>query len=320
MRGYYVRRQAGWDTHGLPVEISVEKELGLNNKAEVLEYGIEKFNKKCKDFVYRNIEMDLGWRYLTKRMGYWIDLDKAYITCTNDYVESVWWALKQYFDKGLIYKGFKVVPQSPTIETPLSSHELGLPGGYKEVRDPNCFIKLKIISSPKNYINDAELLVWTTTPWTLLANVALAVGKDIDYVLVENKREVKDEELFNKLILAKERINVLEGDYKIVEEFKGKDILGTEYQQIFDFRPINRNKYKNALTILPGDFVSTEEGSGIVHIAPICYNHLAYVLSAGTMFHSMRQARRRERLCCGDGSNHIASCAWFPLSLLCRGC
>jgi len=268
MTGHFVRRQAGWDTHGLPVEITVEKELGLNNKDEVISFGIENFNKKCKEFVYRNIEMDMGWRYLTRRMGYWIDLDKAYITCTNNYVESVWWALKQFFDKGLIYKDFKVVPQSPTIETPLSSHELALPGGYKEVRDPNCYIKLKVVSSPLEFLKGASILVWTTTPWTLLANVALAVGLDFDYILVENKRKVKDEEYVDLLILAKDRLSVLEGEYQILNEFKGKDILGTVYEQIFNFRLIDRTAYPNALTVLPGDFVSTEDGSGVVHLAP----------------------------------------------------
>jgi isoleucyl-tRNA synthetase len=268
MQGFYVRRQAGWDTHGLPVEITVEKELGLNSKDEVIQYGIDNFNKECKKFVYKNIEMDLGWRYLTKRMGYWIDLDKAYITCTNDYVESVWWALKTYFDKGLIYKGFKVVPLSPTLETPLSSHELGLPGGYKDVRDPNCFIKLKIESSPIPEIVDSEILVWTTTPWTLLANVALAVGEEIDYVLVKNIRKIKDEVLEDKLVLAKERLKVLDGEFEILKEFKGKELLGTIYEQIFKYNPIDRTQFPNGLTILPGKFVSTEDGSGIVHMAP----------------------------------------------------
>ncbi|MFH1051797.1 MAG: isoleucine--tRNA ligase [bacterium] len=268
MSGYYVRRQAGWDTHGLPVEITVEKELGLNNKDEVLAFGIENFNKKCKEFVYRNIEMDMGWRYLTRRMGYWIDLDKAYITCTNNYVESVWWALKSFFDKGLIYKDFKVVPQSPTIETPLSSHELALPGGYKEVRDPNCYIKLKVVHSNVNQITGASILVWTTTPWTLLSNVALAVGVDFEYVLVLNKRKFKEEEFVDKLVLAKERLNILDGEFEILATFKGKDLLGTVYEQIFNFRPIDRGQFPNALTVLPGDFVSTEDGSGVVHIAP----------------------------------------------------
>lgn len=268
MQGYYVRRQAGWDTHGLPVEITVEKELGLNSKDEVIKFGIDNFNKECKKFVYKNIEMDLGWRYLTRRMGYWIDLDSAYITCTNNYVESVWWALKTYFDKGLIYKGFKVVPLSPTLETPLSSHELGLPGGYKDVRDPNCYIKLKIESSPISDLVGSEVLVWTTTPWTLLANVALAVGEDIDYVWVKNIRKQKEEVLEDKLVLAKERLKILDGEYEILKEFKGKAILGTIYEQIFKYSPIDRKEFPNALTVLPGNFVSTDDGSGIVHMAP----------------------------------------------------
>lgn len=266
MTGYYVRRQAGWDTHGLPVEIAVEKELGLSSKADTIKFGIENFNNKCKEFVYRNIEMDGGWRDFTKRMGYWLDLNKAYITCTNDYIESVWWALKQYYDKGLIYKGFKVIPQSPTIETPLSHHELSL--GYQEVRDPNCYIKLKVLKSNLKEIENGELLVWTTTPWTLLANVALAVGEDIDYVYVRNKRNLKDEVLINNLVLAKSRLATLDGDYEVISMFKGKELIGTEYEQIFDFEKINKEEYPDALKILPGDFVSTEDGSGIVHIAP----------------------------------------------------
>lgn len=266
MNGYFVRRQAGWDTHGLPVEIAVEKELGLKDKSEIEAYGIESFNLKCKEFVYKNIEMDLGWRYLTTRMGYWIDLDTAYITCTTNYVESVWWALKQYFDKGLIYRGFKVIPQSPTIETPLSSHELSL--GYKDVKDPNCFLKLKITGSKINEIIDAYLMVWTTTPWTLLANVALAVGKEIDYVLVSNKRETKEGLLVDKLILAESRLSVLDGEYEIICRYKGKELIGTSYEQIFTYCHIDKSEFPEALTVLAGDFVSTEDGSGIVHLAP----------------------------------------------------
>ncbi len=266
INGYYIRRQAGWDTHGLPVEIAMEKELGLKDRDDVVNYGVQQFNAKCKEFVYKNIEMDQGWRYLTRRMGYWLDLDAAYITCTNNYVESVWWALKQFFDKGLIYKGFKVLPQSPTIETPLSSHELAL--GYKEVRDPNCYIKLKIDSSPIIEILDAEIVVWTTTPWTLFANVALAVGEDIDYVLVKNERKIKEttEELL--LVLAKSRLSVLDGNYEILKEFKGSEFVGTNYEQILPYCKIDKEKYPNALKVLPGDFVSTEDGSGIVHLAP----------------------------------------------------
>ncbi len=266
MQGYFVRRQAGWDTHGLPVEIQAEKELGIKDKSEVETIGIGKFNKACKDLVYKNIEMDEGWRTLTSRMGYWVDLDEAYITCTNDYIESVWWALKSLFDKNLIYKGFKVVPQSPTIGTPLSSHELSL--GYKEVQDYNCYVKLKVTSSKLEELVGTELLVWTTTPWTLFSNVALAIGEDIDYVLVENKRKIKDEELIDKIVLAKDRLETLDGEYDVIKEYKGKDLLGTKYEQIFPYLDLEEDNHPNALSIISGDFVSTEDGSGIVHLAP----------------------------------------------------
>lgn len=266
MQGYFVRRQAGWDTHGLPVEIQVEKDLGIKNKSEVETIGIGKFNAACKDLVYKNIEMDEGWRTLTRRMGYWVDLDSAYITCTNDYVESVWWALKQMFDKNLIFKGFKVVPQSPTIETPLSSHELSL--GYKEVKDYNCYIKLKVTNAKISGTEDAELLVWTTTPWTLFSNVALAVGENIEYVLVKNTRKIKDELLIDKLILAKDRLEALDGDYEILDSFLGNQLVGTKYEQIFPYLDLNEEEYPKALTVVVGDFVSTEDGSGIVHLAP----------------------------------------------------
>ncbi len=266
MQGYYVRRQAGWDTHGLPVEIAVEKELGLKDKSQIEVYGMDKFNAKCKESVYKNIDMDMGWNYLTERMGYWVDMSQAYITCTNDYIESVWWALKTFFDKGLIYRGFKVVPQSPTIGTPLSSHELSL--GYKDVRDPNCYIKLKITDSPIAEIIGKHILVWTTTPWTLLANVATAVGEDIYYVLVRNVRKSKDEETVDYLVLAKSRLSALDGEYEILKEFKGSEIVGTRYEQIFPYCKVDLEEYPQAFTMLPGDFVSTGDGSGIVHLAP----------------------------------------------------
>lgn len=270
MMGYYVPRKAGWDTHGLPVEIAVEKELGLTQKNQIDEYGIDKFNKACRELVDRHIEMDDGWRTLTDRMGYWLDMDNPYITYQNSYIESIWWAIKSIYDKGLIYKGFKIVPQSPTIETPLSSHELSL--GYRDVKDPNCFIKLKVVESKVEAFKDAQIMVWTTTPWTLISNVALAVGEEIDYVLVENKRQIKsgDEKIekTDKLIVAKERQSVLDGEYEILGFYKGKDLLGTVYEQIFDFVKINRTTHPNALTVLPADFVSTEDGTGIVHMAP----------------------------------------------------
>ena len=270
MRGYYVPRIAGWDTHGLPVEIAVEKELGLTQKNEIEKIGIDKFNKACKDLVNKHIEMHEGWQTLTDRMAYWIDLDKAYITYKNEYIESVWWAIKQIYDKGLIYRGFKIVPQSPTIETPLSSHELSL--GYKEVKDPNCYIKVKIESCPKKELVGKEILVWTTTPWTLISNVAMAVGSDIDYVLVRNTHVVVSgdtkETVTDELVMAQARMEMLDGDVEVLLTFKGKELIGTVYEQIFEFLSIDRVKYPNALTVLTGDFVSTEDGSGVVHLAP----------------------------------------------------
>jgi isoleucyl-tRNA synthetase len=270
MKGFFVPRKAGWDTHGLPVEIAVEKELGLTQKNQIEEFGIDKFNKACRDLVDKHIEMDDGWRTLTDRMGYWLDMDDPYITYHNDYIESIWWAIKTIYDKGLIYKGFKIVPQSPTIETPLSSHELSL--GYREVKDPNCFLKLKIIETKKEVLKDAQIMVWTTTPWTLISNVALAVGEDIDYVLIENKRVVKSAdqkiEKTEKLLLAKERLSIIDGDYEIISTLKGTDIIGAVYEQIFDYVKIDRGINPNALTVLAADFVSTEDGTGVVHMAP----------------------------------------------------
>lgn len=270
MRGHYVPRRGGWDTHGLPVELAVEKELGLTQKNQIDSFGVARFNQACKTSVYKNIEMASGWRSFTERTGYWLDLDSAYITCTNDYIESVWWALKQFFNKGLIHRGFRIVPQSPTIETPLSSAELAL--GYKEVKDPNCYIKLKVQSSPRASLLGAELVVWTTTPWTLISNTALAVGEDIEYTVVRNTRILKQGD--NKvqtestLVLASARLSVLDGDVEVLDTFTGKDIVGTVYEQIFPYLHIDREQHPNALTVLPGDFVSTGDGSGIVHLAP----------------------------------------------------
>lgn len=266
LRGYHVRRQAGWDTHGLPVELSAEKELGITDKAQIEVLGVEKFNAACKDIVYRNISMDNGWRTLTRRMGHWLDLDNAYITCTNEYIESVWWALKQYFDKGLIYKGYKVVPQSPTLGTPLSSHELSQ--NYKEVKDANVYLKLRITSSPVADIEGASIIVWTTTPWTLFANVALAVGPDITYVLVKNTRIVGEQPIDEMLVLAESRLSILDGEYSVLGTYKGSELVGSCYEQIFSDIVLDSVQYPKVLHVLPGDFVTTADGSGVVHIAP----------------------------------------------------
>ncbi len=245
LKGFRVERKAGWDTHGLPVEIEVEKSLGIKHKSEVIEYGIEKYNQKCRESVFTYLDL---WEKMTTRMGYWIDLDSAYITLDNKYIESVWWALKTLFDKGLIYKDYKIVPQDPKSETVLSSHELAL--GYRETKDPSVYVLFQRIDA------DEYFLVWTTTPWTLISNVALAVGPDIDYVKIKTDGKV--------LILAKDRLSVIDGEYEILEEMKGKDLLGIEYEQLFDYCDVD----KKAFYVIAGDFVSTEDGSGIVHIAP----------------------------------------------------
>jgi len=252
MKGFRVERKAGWDTHGLPVEIEVEKTLGIKNKSEVPLFGIDKYNQACRQSVFKYLDL---WDEMTERMGYWIDLKSAYITLQNDYVESVWWALKTLFDKGLIYKDYKIVPQDPKSETVLSSHELAL--GYRETKDPSVYTLFKL----KN--KEEYFLVWTTTPWTLISNVALAVGPDVIYVKVLNKEK--------KIILAKERLSVLEGDYEILEELKGSELEGIEYEQLLPYVKVdqlNARTGKKAFFVCPAEFVSTEDGSGIVHIAP----------------------------------------------------
>ena len=245
LQGYRVERKAGWDTHGLPVEIEVEKKLGIKHKSEVIDYGVEKYNKACRESVFTYLDL---WEKMTTRMGYWVDLSSPYITLDNNYIESVWWALKTLFDKGLIYKDYKIVPQDPKSETVLSSHELAL--GYRETKDPSVYVYFKLKNS------DSYFLVWTTTPWTLISNVALAVGPDIDYVKIK----------FNdkKIILAKERLSLFDSEYEILEEFKGEKLESTEYEQLFNYLAVS----KKAFFVVCGNFVSTEDGSGIVHIAP----------------------------------------------------
>ncbi len=258
MQGYRVPRKAGWDTHGLPVEISVEKKLGLKNKAQVEEYGDGQFNAEARALVYHHIDDNReGWGKLTERMGYWVDMDHPYITCTNNYIESVWWALKTIFDKGLIYKDYKIVPQDPKSETVLSSHELAL--GYKEVTDPSIYVKFRLKGS------DESFLVWTTTPWTLISNVALCVGSDIDYV------KVRHGDSGEVMILAKSRLQVLlekndEGEslWKVIAELKGSDLEGVDYEPLFTYM----HPEKKCWYVTSGSFVSTEDGTGIVHIAP----------------------------------------------------
>lgn len=255
MRGYYCLRSGGWDTHGLPVEIEVEKELGLKHKHEVEEYGIAAFNEKCRSSVLRYLS---DWEKLTERIAFWVDLDNAYITFSNDYIQSVWWILKQFWEKNLLFQGYKVVPYCTRCGTPLSSHELAQ--GYEEVEDPSVFVRFPLRDKPGVYF-----LVWTTTPWTLPGNVALAVGADVDYVQVEGP--ASDGEGTENLILAAalvEKVLINHDQYKVVKRFKGKDLAGQHYNPLYTFLPVE----KDYAYVVTGDFVSTEDGSGIVHIAP----------------------------------------------------
>src|SRR5688572_8328679 len=245
MRGLQVHRKAGWDTHGLPVEIEVEKKLGLKHKGEIEQYGVDRFNAECRRSVFEYKDM---WEDLTWRMGYWIDMQHPYITCENEYIESVWWALDRYFKEGLIYQGFKVQLYCPRCGTPLSSHEVSL--GYRDVQDPSVYIKAKVSGEQATY-----LLVWTTTPWTLISNVALAVKPDMEYVKVRLKGEI--------LILAKARSSVVP-EAQVVETVKGSALIGMRYERWFSYFPVE----KDAWYVIGGDFVTATDGTGIVHMAP----------------------------------------------------
>src|SRR5881628_1636860 len=246
MRGYQVHRKAGWDTHGLPVEIEVEKRLGLKHKGEIEKYGIARFNAECRKSVFEYKDM---WEDLTWRMGYWIDMDHPYITCENEYIESVWWALDRYFKEGLIYQGFKVQLYCPRCGTPLSSHEVSL--GYRDVQNPSVYIKAKVKGELNTYF-----LVWTTTPWTLISNVALAVNPNVEYVKVRFKDEF--------LILARERLSVIPEGAEVVATMPGRDLIGKEYERWFSFVPVD----KKGWYVVGGHFVTTSDGTGIVHMAP----------------------------------------------------
>ena len=250
MQGYQVYRKAGWDTHGLPVEIEVEKQLGLSSKQGIEEYGIEPFNKKCRESVFT---YEREWRRMTERIGYWLDMDHPYITLDNNYIETVWWILKQYFDADLIYEGYKIMPYCSRCGTPLASHEVSL--GYKDETVDTVYVKMRL-SGEEN----TSFLVWTTTPWTLPSNVALAVNPENTYVRA--KRE-EDDEIY---ILVKDRAEaVLGSGMEILAEFKGAELVGKAYEQ---FMPFVKTQSKQAFRVYGAEFVSTEDGTGIVHIAP----------------------------------------------------
>ena len=289
-KGFQVKRKAGWDTHGLPVELGVEKELGITKEDIGKKISIEDYNKACKEAVMRYTNI---WNDLTEKIGYWVDMDDPYITYKPKYMESVWWLLKQLYNKQLLYKGYTIQPYSPKAGTGLSSHELNQPGCYRDVSDTTVVVQFKVRQFPeklaKHFADVKEpihILAWTTTPWTLPSNTALAVGKEIDYVLVKTFNQYTFEPItiiIGKPLLAKQfGKKFVEGDaeafaaytpesktipYQILGECKGADLVGTTYEQLVPWCTPAENA-DQAFRVIAGDFVTTDDGTGIVHIAP----------------------------------------------------
>lgn len=259
MQGYRVRRRAGWDTHGLPVELEIEKKLGLQNKKDIEKYGIKEFNKKCKESVWQYVK---DWEQMTERIGFWLDMQNPYITYERKYIETLWTILKTAGEKQLLYNDFKVVPYCPRCGTSLSSHEVAQ--GYKLVKEPSIYVKFRVLNP--EYQN-TFLLIWTTTPWTLPANVAVAVNEKLDYVKIKvNQNSPSAIPLPPEyLILAKSRVQAVVSDFEIVDEFKGARLIELSYQPVFDYF---EQYQKTAYRVINGDFVSLADGTGIVHIAP----------------------------------------------------
>ena len=254
LKGFRVERKGGWDTHGLPVEIEIEKELGLEGRSQVEEYGLAEYNAKCRESVLKYKHL---WDDLTSRMGYWVDLDDPYITFDNNYIESVWWAFKQLYEKGLVYQGYKIQWYSPGSGTVLSSHEVSL--GYKETQDPSIYVKFPLEADENVYF-----MAWTTTPWTIISNMALAVNSKLDYV----KIKVTEGDKTEFYILAKGCLDdAINHDYEIVEEYKGSDLIGWVYNPVFDY-VLKEHSKKSAWRVLEADFVTIEDGTGVVHMAP----------------------------------------------------
>ncbi len=291
LQGFQVKRKAGWDTHGLPVELGVEKELGITKEDIGKKISVEDYNKACRKAVMKYTDV---WNHLTEQMGYWVDMDDPYVTYKTKYIETVWWLLKQLFDKGLIYKGYTIQPYSPKAGTGLSSHELNMPGTYRNVKDTTIVAQFKVeksdfkVQSLANAFAEGNLfiLAWTTTPWTLPSNTALTVGKKIEYALVKTYNPYTFEPI--QVVLAKNLVGkqfgvkffaanadeynaYAEGDkktpYQIIDTFKGSDLLGIKYEQLLPYALPYQDAEK-AFVVIPGDFVTTEDGTGIVHTAP----------------------------------------------------
>ena len=288
-KGYQVKRKAGWDTHGLPVELGVEKELGITKEDIGTKITVEEYNTACKKAVMKYTDI---WNDLTQKMGYWVDMEDPYVTYKPKYMESVWWLLKQIYEKDLIYKGYTIQPYSPKAGTGLSSHELNQPGTYQDVTDTTIVAQFKTIKetlpSFLNVEGDVHFLAWTTTPLTLPSNTALTVGPKIDYVLVKTFNQYTFEPI--QVVLAKNLVgkqfaakkffeSETEEDftnfesgakkipYKVLNEFKGADLVGIKYEQLLNYALPYQNP-ENAFRVISGDFVTTEDGTGIVHTAP----------------------------------------------------
>jgi isoleucyl-tRNA synthetase len=257
MRGYRVPRKAGWDTHGLPVELEVERRLGIDGKKQIEEYGIAAFNDLCRESVLAYLG---DWERFTERIGFWVDTSDAYYTFTNDFIETVWWLLRRIYDRGLLYQGFKVVPYCPRCGTAISSHEVAQ--GYKDLEEDSIYLRFRLTPGAAQKLAGAadtpvSLAVWTTTPWTLISNVAAAVHPDVEYALVESRGE--------RFVLARDLVEKVLGKKAVVErEFRGAELLGLDYEAPYGFMPADKRSH----FVIAGDFVTTTDGTGIVHIAP----------------------------------------------------
>jgi isoleucyl-tRNA synthetase len=256
MRGFHVPRKGGWDCHGLPVEVAVEKELGLSGKKDIEAYGVAEFNARCRESVLRYVD---AWLEMSRRMGYWADTDHAYRTMDASYIESVWWSLKVVFDAGLLVRDFRISPYCPRCGTPLSDHEMGQPGVYQTVSDPAITVRFRLLAVPDTApaeLVGADLLVWTTTPWTLVANTAVAVHPDATYVLARNGED--------RVVVAEDLVDRVLGEgWQVLTRFIGRALIGASYQ-----RPFGIIKIPDAHIVIPGSFVTTEDGTGLVHLAP----------------------------------------------------
>ena len=257
LKGKHVVRKAGWDTHGLPVELGVEKKLGITKEDIGKKISVDDYNRACREEVMKYKDM---WDDLTRKMGYWVNLNDPYITFTNDYIETLWFLLKDLYNKGLLYKGYTIQPYSPAAGTGLSSHELNMPGCYRDVKDLTCVALFKLKGEKWK---DTHAIAWTTTPWTLPSNTALCVGPNIDYVLLKTVHPYTEEPC--QILMAKALVETMFKEApEVIAEYKGKDLVGIEYEQLIPWV----NPGEGAFRIIPGDYVTTEDGTGIVHIAP----------------------------------------------------